>query len=151
MKKITILFTLMLIVSAGAMAKSVVFTLANNTKVYYLLGSETNPMMRFVDGKMTVNADTYNFSDIKNFYISSEDDPNAIESTLAASNMTYSANTLVVKASEVKSVKVYSVGGKEVNADIQKAGDVITVNLNGLEKGAYVISTGDASFKVLKK
>lgn len=151
MKKITILFTLMLIVSAGAMAKSVVFTLANNTKVYYLLGSETNPMMRFVDGKMTVNADTYNFSDIKNFYISSEDDPNAIESTLAASSMTYSANTLVVKASEVKSVKVYSVGGKEVNADIQKAGDVITVNLNGLEKGAYVISTGDASFKVLKK
>lgn len=151
MKKITILFTLMLIVSAGAMAKSVVFTLANNTKVYYLLGSETNPMMRFVDGKMTVNADTYNFSDIKNFYISSEDDPNAIESTLAASSMTYSANTLVVKASEVKSVKVYSVGGKEVNADIQKAGDVITVNFNGLEKGAYVISTGDASFKVLKK
>lgn len=151
MKKITILFTLMLIVSAGAMAKSVVFTLANNTKVYYLLGSETNPTMRFVDGKMTVNADTYNFSDIKNFYISSEDDPNAIESTLAASSMTYSANTLVVKASEVKSVKVYSVGGKEVNADIQKAGDVITVNLNGLEKGAYVISTGDASFKVLKK
>lgn len=151
MKKITILFTLMLIVSPGAMAKSVVFTLANNTKVYYLLGSETNPMMRFVDGKMTVNADTYNFSDIKNFYISSEDDPNAIESTLAASSMTYSANTLVVKASEVKSVKVYSVGGKEVNANIQKAGDVITVNLNGLEKGAYVISTGDASFKVLKK
>lgn len=151
MRKLTILFTLMLLVSMGAAAKSVVFTLANNTKVYYLLGGETNPMLRFVDGKVTVNADVYEISDIKNFYISNEDDPNAIESALAASSVTYSANMLVVKASEAKSVKVYSVGGQEVNADVQKAGDVITVSLNGLEKGTYIISTGDASFKVLKK
>lgn len=151
MKKLTILFFLMLTASVGAVAKSVVFTLANNTKVYYLLGGETNPMLRFVDGKATVNADVYEISDIKNFYISSEDDPNAIESAVAASNMTYSANTLVVKAGEVKAVKVYSLGGQEVNADIQQSGEVITVNLNSLEKGAYIISTGNASFKVLKK
>lgn len=151
MKKLTILFVLLLVASVGAMAKSVVFTLSNNTKVYYLLGGETNPMLRFVDGKVTVNADVYEFSDIKNFYISSEDDPNAIESTLSASSMTYSANTLVVKAGEVKAVKVYSVGGQEVNADVQKSDDVITVNLNGLGKGAYIVKVGDASFKVLKK
>lgn len=151
MKKTTILFTLMLLASVGAMAKSVVFTLSNNKKVYYQLGGETNPMLRFVDGKMTVNADTYEFSGIKNFYISQEDAPNAIESTATATRMAYSANTLVLNAGEAKTVKVYSVGGREVNADIQTADDIITVNLNGLEKGAYIISTGDASFKVLKK
>ena len=151
MKKLTILFILMLATYMGAMAKSVVFTLANNTKVYYLLGGETNPMMRFVDGKVTVNTDAYEISDIKNFYVSSEDDPNAIESAMAATRMEYRANTLVVKADEVKTVKVYSVGGQEVNADIQASGDVIMVNLNGLDKGTYIISTGDASFKVMKK
>lgn len=151
MKKLIILFLLMLTISAGAAAKSMVITLANNTKVYYQLGGETNPMMRFVDGKITVDADDYEISDIKNFYISIEDAPNAIESTMTASSMVYSANTLVVKAAEAKTVKVYSVGGKEVNADVQRAGEVITVNLNGLDKGAYIISTGDASFKVFKK
>ena len=151
MKKQTILLLLMLAVSIGAVAKSVVFTLTNNTKVYYLLGGETNPMMRFVDGKVTVDADAYEISDIKNFYISAEDDPTAIEITLATSNLSYSANTLVMHANEVKAVKVYSAGGQEVNADIQKAGDVITVNLNGLEKGTYIISTGKSSLKVMKK
>lgn len=151
MKKTTILFILMLFASVGAIAKSIVFTLSNNQTVYYQLGGETNPMLRFVDGKMTVNADIYEFSDITNFYVSAEDAPNAIESTATATHMAYSANTLVLNAGEAKTVKVYSVGGREVNADIQKSGDVITVNLNGLEKGAYVISTGDASFKVLKK
>lgn len=151
MKKLTILFIFMLTASIGAVAKSVVFTLANNTKVYYLLGGETNPMMYFIDGQLVVNDDTYEFSGIKNFYISSEDDPNAIESTFVANNMVYSANTLVVKATDAKAVKVYAMSGKEVNADVQKANDVITVNLNGLDKGAYIISVGDASIKVFKK
>ena len=56
-----------------ASAKSVVFTLSNNTKVYYLLGGEKNPVMKFVDGKLVVNTDTYEFSKIKNFVISEED------------------------------------------------------------------------------
>ena len=150
MRKLTILFIFMLTASLSAVAKSVVFTLADNTLVYYLLGG-TSPVMRFVDGKITVNTDTYEFSGIKNFYISSKDAPDAIESTLAASSMTYSDNTLVVKATEATSVRVYSVGGKEVKVDVQKADGIITVNLNSLDKGAYVISTGDASFKVFKK
>ena len=151
MKKLTILFIFMLAVSLGATAKSVVFTLADNTKVYYLLGGETNPMLRFVDGKATVNADVYEISDIKNFYISNEDDPNAIESTTTDSGVEYRANTLVIKTGEAKTVKVFTAGGQEVSADIHRSGDAVTVNLNGLEKGAYIISTGKASFKVLKK
>lgn len=151
MKKLTLLFILMFAASIGAVAKSVVFKLTNNKKVYYLLGGETNPMIRFADGKMTVDADTYEFSGIKNFYISDTDDPNSIESAMDASHMEYRANTLVVKASEVKAVKVYSVGGQQVNADIQKSDDIIMVNLNGLEKGIYVVNVGDASFKVMKK
>ena len=73
MKKLTLLFVFACLAYAGAMAKSVVFTLVDGTKVYYLLGGEANPKLRFVEGKMTVDADVYEFSDIKNFYISEED------------------------------------------------------------------------------
>ncbi len=151
MKKLTLLFCFMLLTTMGAMAKSVVFTLADGTKVYYLLGGDTNPVLRFVDGKVTVDADEYTISDIKNFYVSNEDDPNGIEDVLANQQVRYSANTLVMDAASAKAVKVYTVGGVEVKAEVQKSDDVITVDLNGLAKGAYVVRVGNSSMKVLKK
>ena len=150
MKKLTFLF-LMCLASMGAMAKSVVFTLSDGTKVYYLMGGDTNPVLRFEDGKLKVDADLYELSNIKNFFISEEDDPNGIEAVLSKQDIRVSANMVVINSPTVKSVKVYAVSGAEVKADVQKSGDVLTVDLNGLEKGAYVISTGKASLKVMKK
>lgn len=142
---------MLLIASIGASAKSVVFTLNDGTKVYYLLSAEVSPMLRFKDGKMVVNEDTYEFTDIKNFYISEEDDPNAIEKVLAKHNVTFKANTIVINSDSVKILKVYTLDGVEVKAPVEKTDDVISVNLNGLERGTYLISTGDSSLKVLKK
>ena len=150
MKKLTFLL-LLLMASIGASAKSVVFTLKDGTKVYYLLSKEVNPIMRFKEGKMVVNDDAYEFSDIKNFYISDEDDPNAIEAVLSQQEVTYSANTVIFRSEAVKTVKVYTLDGVEVKAPVQQNGDVISVNLNGLEKGTYLISTGASSIKVWKK
>lgn len=150
MKKLTFLL-LLLMASIGASAKSVVFTLNDGTKVYYLLSKEVNPIMRFKDGKLVVNEDAYEFSDIKNFYISDEDDPNAIEAVLSKQNVRFSANTAIIRSDAVKTVKVYTLDGVEVKAPVQKTGDVIAVDLNGLERGTYLISTGTSSLKVLKK
>ena len=150
MKKLAFLF-LMLMTSVGASARSVVFTLSDETKVYYLLSSEVNPVLRFKEGKMVVNDDVYEFSDIKNFYISEEDDPNAIEPVLSKLNMTFKENTVIIRSETVKAVKVYTLNGEEVKAPVEKTDDVISVNLNGLEKGTYLISTGDSFLKVLKK
>jgi len=150
MKKLAFLF-LLLMTSVGASARSVVFTLSDETKVYYLLSSEVNPVLRFKEGKMVVNDDVYEFSDIKNFYISEEDDPNAIEPVLSKLNMTFKENTVIIRSETVKAVKVYTLNGEEVKAPVEKTDDVISVNLNGLEKGTYLISTGDSSLKVLKK
>ena len=55
MKKLTFLL-LLLMASIGTSAKSVVFTLNDGTKVYYLLSKEVNPIMRFKEGKL-VSAD----------------------------------------------------------------------------------------------
>lgn len=150
MKKLTFLL-LLLMASIGASAKSVVFTLNDGTKVYYLLSKEVNPIMRFKDGKLVVNEDAYEFSDIKNFYISDEDDPNAIEAVLSKQNVRFSANTVIIRSDAVKTVKVYTLDGVEVKAPVQKTGDVIAVDLNGLERGTYLISTSTSSLKVLKK
>lgn len=150
MKKLTFLL-LLLMASVGASAKSVVFTLNDGTKVYYLLSKEVNPIMRFKEGMMVVNEDAYEFSDIKNFYISDEDDPNAIETVLSKQNVTFSANTVIIRSDAVKTLKVYTLDGVEVKAPVQKTDDVISVNLNGLDKGIYLISTGTSSLKVLKK
>ena len=150
MKKLTFLL-LLLMASVGASAKSVVFTLNDGTKVYYLLSKEVNPIMRFKEGMMVVNEDAYEFSDIKNFYISDEDDPNAIETVLSKQNVTFSSNTVIIRSDAVKTLKVYTLNGVEVKASVHKTDDVISVDLNGLDKGTYLISTGTSSLKVLKK
>lgn len=149
MKKISLALMIMLL-SASAMAKSVVFTLSDGTLVYYLLGGEKNPVMKFVDGKVTVNTDSYELTKIKNFYISDTDDPNGIEQTLAEQNVSFSANQFVVKA-DAKSVKVFNLSGTQANASITSAEGFVTIDLSELVKGTYIINVGTASFKVMKK
>lgn len=150
MKKLTFSL-LMLVASIGATAKSLVFTLNDGTKVYYQLSSEVNPIMRFKEGKLLVNDDVYEFDGIKNFYLSDEDAPNAIENVQSKPNVTFKANTVLIPADAVKVLKVFTVDGVEVKTVIQNEGDVFSVDLNGLAKGVYVISTGKSSLKVTKK
>ena len=150
MKKLTF-FLLMLVASIGATAKSLVFTLNDGTKVYYQLSSEVNPIMRFKEGKLLVNDDVYEFDGIKNFYLSDEDAPNAIENGQSKPNVAFKANTVLIPADAVKVLKVFTVDGVEVKTVIQNEGDVFSVDLNGLAKGVYVISTGKSSLKVIKK
>lgn len=150
MKKLTF-FLLMLVASIGATAKSLVFTLNDGTKVYYQLSSEVNPIMRFKEGKLLVNDEVYEFDGIKNFYLSDEDAPNAIENVQSKPNVTFKANTVLIPADAVKVLKVFTVDGVEVKTVIQNEGDVFSVDLNGLAKGVYVISTGKSSLKVIKK
>lgn len=150
MKKISLLIAFVLFASVGAMAKSVVFTLSNGTLVYYLLGGDTNPMMRFIDGKIVVNADEYELTDIKNFYISATDDPNGIEETLAEQKISFSSNRFMVKAASGK-VEVHAISGAKVDAPVVNTNGYVSVDLSGLSNGAYVISVDNSSFKVMKK
>lgn len=151
MKKLTLSIMLLLATSIGATAKSLVLTLVDGTKVYYLLGGAKDPMLRFVDGKVTVDADTYEFSGIKNFYISDEDDPTAIDDVLAGKNISYRDGVIVVNATGVQRVAVYALNGAAVEADVAKADDVITISLAALPSGSYVVKVDGASFKVSKK
>lgn len=149
-QKLLTLITALVLVSGTVFAKSLVLTLSNGKKVYYLLDNKTATMMRFVDGKITVEADEYTFSGIKNFYISEQDDPNSIEEVVSKSNATYRANTLVVNIANAP-VKVYTANGREVKAETSSTESTTSVDLGNLAKGTYIIRIGESSFKVMKK
>lgn len=151
MKKISMMLLMTVMASMSVMAKSLVLTLTDGSLVYYQLGGETNPKMRFVEGKLTVEADAFEFSGIKNFYISNEDAPDAIEQTEAEQMCAFHANSVTVKASSLGAVKVFSSNGSQVKPVANSVGDYVNIDLSGLPNGAYVISVGKSAFKVLKR
>ena len=150
-KRIVIAIACLLFSIGISFGKSLVLTLANNTLVYYMLGGDKNPMMRFADGKVCVNSDEYAFSNIKNFYISETDDPSGIEHLLKEQQITYKAGTLIVNTDNPESIGVYNANGMKVSVPVEQSGDAVAVSLNQLPKGVYVVRVGESSFKVLKQ
>lgn len=145
-------FMIVLMTFCVASAKSVVFTLSDGTLVYYLLGGDVSPVMKFVDGEIYVNADKYELSGIKNFYISETDDPEIVSiQNVGAPEAKLSANMFTLKSDKAKAVKVFTASGIEVKPQIENAGGLINVNLTDLDRGIYIIYVGEASFKVNKK
>jgi hypothetical protein len=150
-KRIVIAIACLLFSIGISFGKSLVLTLANNTLVYYVLGGDKNPMMRFTDGKVCVNSDEYAFSNIKNFYISETDDTSGIEHLLKEQQITYKAGTLIVNTDSPESIGVYNANGMKVSVPVEQSGDVVAVSLNQLPKGVYLVRVGESSFKVLKQ
>lgn len=150
MKKMASLIALFAVV-AVASAKSVVFTMSNGIKVYYLLGGDENPVMKFEGDNVIVNTDTYQISKIKNFYISATDDPTAVTQLAAKQDASFTSNVFVLKTPNANDVKVFGVNGAEVEVPVNQADGFVSVDMNGLKQGNYIIKVGNASFKVMKK
>lgn len=150
MKKMASLIALFAVV-AVASAKSVVFTMSNGIKVYYLLGGDENPVMKFEGDNVIVNTDTYQISKIKNFYISATDDPTAVTQLAAKQDASFASNVFVLKTPNANAVKVFGVNGAEVEVPVNQADGFVSVDMNGLKQGNYIIKVGNASFKVMKK
>lgn len=150
MKKMASLIALFAVV-AVASAKSVVFTMSNGIKVYYLLGGDENPVMKFEGDNVIVNTDTYQISKIKNFYISATDDPTAVTQLAAKQDASFTSNVFVLKTPNANAVKVFGVNGAEVEVPVNQTDGFVSVDMNGLKQGNYIIKVGNASFKVMKK
>lgn len=137
MKK-TFLLSIIFAFALSMQAKSLVITLDDGTDVYYLLGGDEDPVMKFVDGKVVIKTDSYEFSNIKKFYISQTDDPVGIK-----------AETLYLKGD--KTIEVYSLDGKKMDIDTTTTDAISAVNTSPLPKGVYIIRIGNQQMKVLKK
>ena len=151
MKTRIIILAVFLFLAIGVLsAKSLVLTLKNGTLVYYLLGGEANPMMRFVDGDIVVNTDKYEFGNIKNFYISATDDPSGIEQAIGE-DIQYAHNIMVVSTDKPLAMAIYTSAGHKVSTPIHQANGRTCIDLNPLPQGAYIVTIGGSSLKVLKK
>ena len=153
MKKFRVIILMALTLITGSIsAKSVVFTLSDGTQVYYLIGGGSNPIMTFENGSVTVNSDTYQISDIVNFYISNTDDPSGVsELKDSRSSFKMQGETLYVGCSASKEVKVYGINGVEQEVEVSIIGDVTAVRIANLPAGNYVVKVGKTSFKFYKK
>ena len=149
-EKIITLVACLLFVAANLSAKSLVLTLKNGTLVYYLLDEDVNPMLRFVDGGIVVNTDKYEFSNVKNFYISATDDPSGIEHVVGE-HVQYDHNVLVFSSEYSQSFAVYTCSGHQVAVSAQQANGQTIIDLNPLPQGAYIVTIGESSLKIFKK
>lgn len=149
-KKILFLTFISMIGPITTQAKSLVLTLSDGSNVYYMLGTGVNPLMKFNDGQVTVNADTYTFSGVKTMRISKTDDPTGIES-IAANNKNFTLNGSTLYINTTGEIKVYSADGNQINIPASENNGITAIDVSGLSKGVYIVKTEKASFKFLKK
>lgn len=146
-----ILLLLFALFTATMSAKSVVFTLKDGTKVYYLIEAGNNPIMTFNNGTVTINDDTYQISDVVSFYISATDDPSGLENVEDARQTIKMQDQTLYIGTTGKDVKVYAINGVEQQVEIGTSGDVTVVGIKSLPAGSYVVKVGKVSFKFNKK
>lgn len=152
MKKRLLLAACLCLSALTAGAKCVIITLKSGTLMYYQLGGEKNPVMTFPEGKVAMNDDTFEISDIKNFYISPDDVPEEVAlQRVEAPQMRFVGGIFTAKADKGDDVRVYSLGGTEMRVEKSEANGNISININKLQKGTYIIKVGKDSFKVNKK
>lgn len=106
-------------------------TLNDSTTIGYLIKGIGQPSVKFTDGRMTVNGDGYEFSNIASFCIVAKD------------------------ATGIKTVKelmtanqpadIYTISGKLI------AKGVKDINAAELPAGTYIIHAGGSSVKFIKK
>lgn len=150
MKKL-LLTTLLLLGISSLQAKSLVVSLTNGALVYYLIGGETNPMMRFTEDRVFINGNEYEFSKIQYFYISETDDPNGLGIAPKSSVVEYREEGLLIRQSQGSEIAVYSLDGKAVAPAISVRNGERYVDLSSQPSGVYVVKVGEDSFKFVKK
>ncbi len=141
MKKTT-LTTLLTLATLCTQAKSIVFTLNDRvaTRVYVLLGNDENPkMVMNGDGTFTLCGRQYDFSNVKDFYISTTDYTG--EKNTEDAIVSIQRDKMLMEGE----VTVYTTDGKLVGKGERE------VLMSTLGRGTYIITNGVSTIKCLKK
>lgn len=147
MRKLLTLTTLFLLVMV-LNAKSLVLVLSDGTQVYYYLGGEKNPVMKYDQERITIESDNYTFENIVKFYVSNTD-ADGIDN-VKATDFSYDGSTFYVNTTS-RPVKVYKTDGTETKVGINSDNGVTAIQISSLERGVYIVKIGKSSFKFVKK
>lgn len=148
MKK-TLLLAIALMMAMSMSAKSLVLTLADGTDVYFLLGGEKDPVMKVTNETVTVDTQSFTFTDVVKFRISQTDDPNAIRE-LTSGSTRFDGNTLFVSSSD-KQIQLYTVDGKKVDVKGSQTDGMTMIPVDNLSSGIYLLRVGNQTMKFIKK
>lgn len=147
MKKL-ITLTMLIAASVAMSAKSLVLVLTDGTLVYYYLGGDTNPVMKFEGDKVSVDTDAFTFENIQKFYVS-QTDAAAINDTKEVTT-SFDGSALYVNTTE-GTVAVYKTDGTKMDVDVSKTDNMTVVQTSSLERGVYIVKVGTTSLKFIKK
>ena len=137
----------LLLLASLMQAKSLVFMLKDGTMAYFPIVAAQRPVLRFADGKVSVETQSYLFTDIQEFRISEDDGPTGIRP--AESRPKLVDNDLWVSI-ETK-VSVYDSNGRKQPVGLAKSAGGQVVRLAPLPSGLYVVHVGKTAFKYVKK
>ncbi len=127
-------------------AKSLVLVLADGTEAYYNIDTQS-AIMHLVDGNVVIETDSYQFSDIKRFFISNDDAPSAIGNIDASKPISQDG---ILYIPNQDSAILYTIDGKQV-AISQNGTDTQSFNMGYLPTGTYLVKTKKATLKFTKK
>ena len=127
-------------------AKSLVLVLADGTEAYYNIDTQS-AIMHLIDGNVVIETDSYQFSNIKRFFISNDDAPSAIGNIDASKPISQDG---ILYIPNQDSAILYTIDGKQV-AFSQNGTDTQSFNMGYLPTGTYLVKTKKATLKFTKK
>lgn len=168
------LYTLLiLLVVSTAMAQAtnafrLCIELKNGQKEYYNLTEQ--PVLSFAKDTLLVETTQLStklpFSNMERAYVDvvdgtpkPDDDTQAIDSTIddrpengVSLSFAFDGHTVkMATQDELPPVHVYSVGGLQVQPEQERGVHSVTIHMDGLPQGVYVISVADRSYKIAVK
>ncbi len=149
MKKIIIIALIALLNASFACAKSLVLTLSDGSSVYYQLGGDTEPVLRFSASGVVIEADSYQFSEFSNFVISDNDKPTGVDE-VEVKAPSFQDGKIVIP-SVYKNIQLYDCNGSQCQADVTTTDEYSSLDMSSLSAGIYIVKVGNNSFKILCK
>ncbi len=148
--KRTLLLLAVLASALCAEAKSLVLTLADGTRVYYLLQASDYYMMHLTDDGAVLQGRTIDWADFAGFLISTEDAPDAV----TAPDATLRSQTRIagdeVAVTGATAVRILDAAGRQLRTAAAAPGQTITISIGSLPVGTYIIATDKATTKFIK-
>lgn len=105
----------------------------------------------FEDGIVTVGNERYQFSNISKFTYGSSN--NAIKGVQTEDEgLQVNDRWIVIRTKDAeRKVSLYGVDGKQLSINVTKADDTITVNVESLPVGVYLLKVGSETIKFRKR
>lgn len=150
---ITTLSLICLALGAYAEAKYMTIEMVNGSRISFLLAD--NPVITYQNGSLVVNNDTkttYSFDDVKNYHFTESNDSGVDALNANELRLVWIDNeTIEVQNAQPNlTISLVSINGSVLSQTTADTDGKATISISN-EAGVYMLSTGNQSFKIIRK